>query len=117
MTCYSITLCENTPALIQACGQSDDEGGVVGLDLCLVGGLVADGCAATVTSVYDDVALLGVGLGLHGAENSAAGVCPVAGVDVNVERAKAERAMIARGVAEGQDLFAAVLADEAFILF
>ena len=79
--------------------------------------LVSDYRATSVTAVYYDISLLGVGLCLDGAENTAAGVGSVAGVDINVERAEAEGAMIARGISEGEHLLAAVLADKAVIVF
>ena len=37
---------------------------VIGLDLCLVGGAVADGCTATVTFMYNDKSATGVGYDL-----------------------------------------------------
>ncbi len=79
----------------------DEQVGVVGLDFCLVGGFVADGCAATVAAVYDYVALFGVGLRLYRAEYPAAIVCPVTGIYIHVKRAKAKRTVIAGGIAEG----------------
>ena len=80
-----------------------------------MGGFITDYFSATVASVDDDIALFGVGLGADGTENSAAGVRSVAGVDVNVERAETEGAMVSRGVAERQNLAAAVFADEALV--
>jgi len=54
---------------------------------------------------------------LHRAKNSAAGIGSVTGVYINVERAKAKGAVIARGNAEGQDLLAAVFACKARVVF
>ena len=65
----------------------------------------------------DNKALFGVGESLDRAENSAAIVGSVARVYINVKRAKAERTVIARGVAKGQNLFSAVLADKALVVF
>ena len=79
--------------------------------------LISDDGAAFVTAVDDDVALLGVGLCLDGAENTAAGVGSVAGVDIYMQRAQAEGTMVSRGVAEGQNLLATAFADEAVVVF
>ena len=105
-----------TRLLIAACRQLDDEVGVVGLDLCLVGGLVARDCAASVTLVDKDIASPCVRLCLDRAEYAATGVGSVAGVYVHVYRAEAEGAVIARGVAEGQNLPAAIHAGEAAVV-
>ena len=96
-----------------ACGEADNQVGIVGLHLCLVGGFVARDFATTVTAVDEDVATLGVGKGADGAENAATGVGAVAGENVYVQRAEAEGAVVARGVAKGQYLTAAVLAYKA----
>ena len=82
-------------------GELYEKVGVVGLDLCLVGGFVAHNRAATVAAVYDYISLFGVGLRLYRAEYSAAIVCPVTRVYIHVKRAKAKRTMVARRVAEG----------------
>ena len=100
-----------------ACRQADNQVGVIGLDLGFVSGFVARDLAATVTAVYEYITAFGVGNGADGAQNAAAGILTVAGVDVHVKRAKAEGAMVARGVAERKHLFAAVLADKAAIVF
>ena len=47
--------------------------------------LVSYHLAALVTAMDDDIALLGVGLCFDGAEDTAAGVGSVTGVDINVE--------------------------------
>ena len=62
-------------------------------------------------------ASLGIRLDLNGAKDTVAGVGSVTGVYINVERAEAEGAMIARGVSEGEHLFFAVSADESVIVF
>ena len=99
------------------CGELDEQVGVVGLDFCLVGGFVADGCSATVAAVYDYVALLWVRLRLYRAKYPAAGVCPVPWIYIHVKRAKAKRTVIARGVAERQNLLAAVFTYKARVVF
>ena len=70
--------------LAEACCKLDYQVGVVGLDLCLVCGLVSYYRAAPLALVDDNVAALGIGLCPDGAQNAAAGVCPVSGVYVNV---------------------------------
>ena len=100
-----------------ACGEADNQVGIVGLYLRFVGGFVARDFAATVTAVDENVATLGVGKGADGAENTATGVGAVAGENVYVQRAEAEGAMVARGVAERENLLATVLAGEATIVF
>ena len=74
--------------------QFDDKIEIVGLDLCLVSRLVANGGAATLTAVKNDISALGIGHRTCRTEYSAAGICTVAGVYINVERAKAERTVI-----------------------
>ena len=98
-------------------GKLYEKVGIVGLDFCLVGGFIADGCAASIASVNDDVSLFGVGLCPYRAEYSAAIVCPVTRIYINVKRAKAKRTVIARGIAKGHDLFAAIFAYKAGIVF
>lgn len=102
--------------LVNTCRQLDDEGGIVGLNLCLVCRLVTHDGAASVTAVNDNIALFGIGLCLYRAENTAAVVCPVARVNIHVQRAEAEGTMVPRRVAKGQDLASAVFADEARIV-
>ena len=98
-------------------GQFDNKIEVIGLDLCLVSCLVSDDGAALFTLVENYKASLCIGLGSAGAKDSAAFVRSVSGVYINVERAEAEGAMIARGVSEGEHLFFAVSADESVIVF
>ena len=75
--------------------------------------LVAYDFATLVTAVNYDVAALRIGQGTDRAEYSAALVCSVTGIYIHVKRAKAERTVVARGVAKGQNLTAAVLTYEA----
>ena len=79
--------------------------------------LVSNDLAATLASMDYYISLFGVGKRSYGAQNSAAFVCSVARVNVNVKRAKAKRAVIARGVAKRQNLFSAILADKSVIVF
>ena len=56
--------------------------------------LVANNRTAALATVNYDISALGIRLCLDGAKNAAAGVCSVAGVYINMKRAKAEGAMI-----------------------
>ena len=98
-------------------GELDYQAHIVGLCLCLVRRLVSDGRAALVTTVNDYIAALGIGKRAYRAKYSAAIILSVTGVYINVERAKAEGAMIARGVTERKHLFFAILADESVVVF
>ena len=80
-----------------SCGEADEEGAVIGLDLCVIGGSVAAELAAFGTAVGNDVAVAGIGLGADGLHLTSAAVCTVAGVDVNVERPEAEGAVVSGG--------------------
>ena len=82
-----------------------------------MGGFVADCLPASVASVNYDIATLCIGKCSYRAKDTATTVCSVTGVYVHVKRTEAERAVIARGVSEGQNLFAAVFAYKAVIIF
>lgn len=82
-----------------------------------MGGFVADCCAALFTFMDYYISALCVGLGFYRAEDTAALVRSVTGVYINVEGAEAKGTMVSRGIAEGQDLFAAIFADKAVIVF
>ena len=110
-----LMLCFSLPSY--TCGELDEQVGIIGLDLSVVCRLVADGGTALLTTVDDNKAALGVGERLYRAKNAAAIVGSVAGIYVNVKRTKAKRAVIARGVAEGQNLLAAILAYKSGIVF
>ena len=97
--------------------QLDNKIKIVGLDLCLVRRLVSDGLSAFLASVDYDVSLLCIRLRSCRAENSEAGICSVAGVYINVQRAEAEGAMIARGVSERKHLFTAIFANKSVVVF
>jgi len=85
---------------------------LISLDGCLV----TYGFAAFIASMNDDKSLFGVRKSLNRAENPAAVVSSVAGVNIYVERAKAEWTMIPRRVAEWKHLAAAVFADKALVV-
>jgi hypothetical protein len=99
-----------------ACRKLDYQVGIVGLDLRLVGGLVPYRRAAFFASVDNNVAPFSVRLGLYGTKNAHTAVCPIPGIDVYVQRAKAEGTMISRGVTERKHLLAAILADKSRII-
>ena len=63
----------------------------------------------------DDIAFLGIGLGGDGLQIPPAGVGAVAGIDIHVPRPEAEGTVVAGGVAQGLDLFAAMDADKAVV--
>ena len=82
-----------------------------------MGGFVARDASASVAFMDYDISLFRVGLDPYRAQYAAAGVRSVSGVYINVKRAEAERAVISRGVAERENLFSAILADESAIVF
>lgn len=104
-------------ALRLAGAQADDKIGVVGLHLCLVRRLVAYNGSAPLTPVRYDISALWVGLRPYGAQNAAAGVCPVTGVYINVQGAKAEGTVVSGGVTKRKDLLATALTYKAVIIF
>ena len=101
----------------RAGGEADEEIHIVGLDLCFMCRFVADGRAASFAAVRDDKALFVVGLTADRAQDAAAGIGAVARQNVDVQRAKAKGAVIARSVSEGKHLFAAAHADKSAIVF
>ena len=99
------------------CRQLDDKVGIIGLYFCLVRRLVSDDGSALLALMDNDVTPLWVGLRFDRAKYAAAWVGSVAGVYINMQRAQAKGAMIARGVAEGKNLTAAALTCKAVIVF
>ncbi len=73
--------------------------------------------SAPLAAVRYDIAAPRVRLDLDGTHDAAAPGSPVAGIYVNVERAEANGAMVARRVTERLDLCAAVCADKAAVIF
>lgn len=98
-------------------GQFDNKVEVIGLDLCLVSRLVSDDSAAFFALVENYKSALRIGLCSAGAKDSTAFVSSVSGVYINVERAEAEWAVVARGVSQGEHLFFTVGADKSVIVF
>ena len=78
---------------------------------------VSDDGAALLAAVDYDIAALCVGERLYGAENSAAFVCTVTGVYINVQRAKAKWTVVSRRVAEREHLLAAIFTNKTVIVF
>ena len=72
--------------------------------------------AAFLTAINDDIALFGIRHGADGAQNAAAGVCPIPGVDIDMQGAQAKRAMVPRGGQHGQYFPAAYGAAKALIV-
>lgn len=58
-------------------------------------------CAALLTTVDDYISALGIGLDLYRLKKSSAFVRAVTGIDIDVQRMKAEGTVIARGISEG----------------
>ena len=98
-------------------GQRNDLSEIVGLNFHIVRRLISADLAAFFTAVNDDVAFFGIGLHLDRAQNAAAGVGAVAGVDIHVQRAKTARTVVAGAVAKGLDGQTAVFADEGIVIF
>ena len=80
-----------------SCGEANKEGAVIGLNLCVIGCAVPAKLTAFCAAVGNDVAVAGIGLGADGLHLTAAFVCAVTGVDVNVERPEAEGAVVSGG--------------------
>jgi hypothetical protein len=100
-----------------ACGQTNDEVGVIGLDFGFVGGFVARDFTATVAPMHKNITTLRVGNGTDGAKNTATGVGAITRENVYMQRAKTKGTMIARGVTERENLFATILANKTTIIF
>ena len=64
----------------------------------------------------DNVALFGVSNNLNRLHRRATFAGSVAGIYINVQRPQAERAVVARGVSERLDLFAAMGADKTVVI-
>ena len=105
------------PSLYFSCRKLDKVHYVVGLNLRLVRRLVAVNLAAFRAFVQDDVPLFRVCNNLYGVHDAVAFAGSVARVNIYVERAEALGAVVARGVAQGLYLEAAVGADKAVIVF
>ena len=95
--------------------QPNDQHQIVGLYLGLVGGAATADLPAFDAFGDDDIPLLGIGLGRNGLQISPAGVGAVAGIDIHVPRPEAEGTVVAGGVAQRLDLFAAMDADKAVV--
>ena len=78
--------------------------------------LVSVNFVALCASVQDNVSLFGVCHDLDGLHGRAAFASAVAGIYVNVERPKTERAVIARGVTEREHLLATVRTNKSVVV-
>lgn len=99
------------------CGKSNKFIDIVRLIFSLVSSLVSLDLAALCTAVDDDITLLGIGNTADRLHGSAALVCAVAGVDVNVQRPQTYGAVVTGGIAQRFYLCSAVSADETVIVF
>ena len=90
---------------------------VVGLNFCLVSRFVSVNFVALGASVQNNISLFGVGNYLDRLHRRAALAGAVAGIYVNVERPKTERAVIARGVSKWKHLLAAMCTDKSVVVF
>jgi hypothetical protein len=79
--------------LVKACGKLNEQVVIVGLT-SFEGRFVSDGLSTFITTVNDNISFFRIGKSLYRAENSATVVGSVAGIYVNVKRAKAEGTMI-----------------------
>jgi hypothetical protein len=105
--CFALVICRKLDYKVE----------VIGLHLCLVSRFVSRNLAAFFAAVNDHVALFRVDLHADGLKCAAALRGAIAGVDVQMERPKAEGAVVARAVAQRLDLLAAMRAKEARIVF
>ena len=104
-------------SLYLSCGKLYKVHYVVGLNFCFVSRLIAVYFAAFGAFVEYYISLFRVGNNLYRVHNAVAFASSVAGVHVYVERAEALRAVVARGIAQGLYLKAAVGTDKAVIVF
>ena len=102
---------------MNSCCQLDEQLDAVGLNLCFVCRAVAVDLTALGAAVNNDVSLACVGLGANRLHLSAARIGSVARVDVYVQRPEAKRAVVARGKSQRLNLFAAMRANKAAIVF
>ena len=103
--------------LINSRCQFNNQIHIVRLDLGLVRGSVSDLSTAPFAPVDYDKSTLCVGESTYGAKNSAAAILSVTGVYINVKGRETKRAMVARGVAERENLTAAGKAGKARVVF
>ena len=100
-----------------ACRKTYKQRTVIVLCFCIERGAVSADLSAFLAAVYDYKSVLCVGLGAYGAHQSAALVCSVAWVYINVERAKAKGTVVSRAASHRKNLAAAVGAHEGIIVF
>ena len=84
----------NLSSTLDTCCQLYKQGTVVGLNTRIERGSVALDFSATLTLVYYNKAMLGVGLCSYGTHKTLAGVCSVSRVYVHVERPQAKGTMV-----------------------
>lgn len=102
---------------VNAGSQVNNKRHVIRLDFCLVRRLVSYHRAAPLAPVDYHISTLRVTFRAYRAHYPAAGVLPVTGVYVNMQRAEAERTVVPRRVPEGEHLTPAVFAYKSGIVF
>ena len=80
--------------LSEACCKLYKKLAVIGLNLRILSSTVSYNSAAPLAPVYDDKAAARVGQRLYGAKYSAAGVCAISRIYINVQRAQAEGTVV-----------------------
>jgi len=98
-------------------GQADQKIDIVGLNLCLVCRLISADLAAFFAAMNDDIAFFGIGFYLDRAQNTAARIRTVSGIDIHVQGAKATRTVIAGAVTQRLDGKPTVFTDEGVVVF
>ena len=98
-------------------GQFDKEIDVVRLDLGFVCCAIASDLAAFIAFMDDDISFFGIGFHADGAQDPAASICAVSGVDIHMKRTKAFGAMVAGAIPERLYFKSAVFADEGIVVF
>lgn len=73
--------------------------------------------AAFLTSVNDYVSAFWIRLGFDRTQNTSAFVGSISGVDIDMQRAKAERTVVPGCVSQRENLFTAILANKSVVVF
>ena len=97
--------------------QANEQFHAVGLILRLVRGAVAVQFAAFGTAMNDDISLACIGFDTDRLHFTATFAGSIAWVDIYVKRPQAKGTVVARGVAQGMHLLAAMRADKPIIVF
>ena len=95
----------------------DDQIDIIGLYFGFIGGAVTADLSAFIAFMDDDISFFGIGFGFDRAQDTAARIRAVSGIDIHVERAETAGAVVARAVTEGLDSQTAIFADEGIVIF